>query len=124
MSGTPFYSAALSAILYAKTDRTAGPKIYSFEMRSTYIRGKASEWQVPCILHDEIEQDNGTVQARDVVFDYQHLMSLVESGKQFTYIEDSQQWEVYATDFIWSPQERSIDTGWQGVFTIYFREVR
>ena len=124
LSGMPFQSAGLLATLYAKADRTAGPKVYSYEMRSTYIRGKASEWQVPCILHDEIEQDNGTVQARDVVSDYQHLMNLVETGKQFTYIEDSQQWEVYATDFIWSPHERSIDTGWQGVFTIYFREVR
>jgi hypothetical protein len=88
------------------------------------VRGKASEWQVPCILHDEIEMDNGTVQGRDVIGDFQHLLSLVETGRRFLYIEEGQQWTVYATDFIWSPQERSQSSGWQGVFTIYFREVR
>ncbi len=124
MSGVPFYSAALHADLAPSPDRLNTPHVYSVEMRSTYVRGKASEWQVPCILHDEIEQDNGAVQGRDVIADYTHLMSLVESGRQFTYIEDGQKWTVYATDFVWSPQERSQTAGWQGVFTIYFREVR
>ena len=124
MSGFPFYSASLTAVLRSSTDKTQTPEVYSIEMRSTYVRGKSSEWQVPCILHDEVEQDNGAVQQRDVVVDYQHLLGLVESGRQFVYVEDEQQWEVYATDFIWSPQERSVVSGWQGVFTLYFREVR
>ena len=124
LSGAAFYSVALHTYLRPDSGLTATPKVYSIEMRATYIRGKASEWQVPCILHDEVEQDNGTVQGRDVVSDFDHLMSLVETGRQFVYVEDEQQWTVYATDFIWSPEERSQTSGWQGVFTIYFREVR
>lgn len=124
MTGFPFYSAGLFAALRSSADKLQTPEVYSVEMRSTYVRGKSSEWQVPCILHDEVEQDNGAVQQRDVVYDYQHLLWLVESGRQFLYVEDEQQWEVYATDFIWSPQERSVVSGWQGVFTLYFREVR
>lgn len=124
MTGATFYSAQLRAELEPNDDATATPKIYSTEIRCTYIRGKASEWQVPCILHDEIEMDNGTVIGRDVLDDYRHLLFLVESGQQFHYVEDGKEWTVYATDFIWSPQERSQTAGWQGVFTIYFREVR
>lgn len=124
LSGEQFYSAALHAHLEPNLAKDKTPKVYSVEMRATYVRGKASEWQLPCILHDEIEMDNGATQGRDVIADFQHLLSLVETGKTFQYIEDGQQWSVYATDFIWSPHERSETAGWQGVFTIYFREVR
>jgi hypothetical protein len=124
LNGVSFYGIALHATMEPNPTKTATPKVYSTELRSTYVRGKASEWQVPCILHDEIEMDNGTVQGRDVIGDFQHLLSLVETGRRFLYIEEGQQWTVYATDFIWSPQERSQSSGWQGVFTIYFREVR
>ena len=124
MTGATFYSANLRAELNPSPDSLNTPKVYSVEMRSTYIRGKSTEWQVPCILHDAVEMDNGTVESRNVLEDYEHLLYLVETGQQFHYVEDGSRWTVYATDFIWSPQERSQSTGWQGVFTIYFREVR
>ena len=119
-----FGSAGLVTTLSANTDRSKTPLVYGVEMRATYVRGKASEWQVPCILHDTIEMDNGTVQDRDIVADFEHLFDLYETGRTFIYREDDRQWQVYATDFIWSPHERSIASGWQGVYTIYFREVR
>ena len=124
MSGVTFNTATLVCRLTPNAANTATPKIYGLELRSTYARGKASEWQVPCILHDEIEMDNGTVIARDVIEDYDHLMSLYESGRAFQYVEDGRVWTVNATDFIWSPQERSVRSGWQGVYTLYFREIR
>ena len=124
LGGFPFQSVSLVGYLNPNPDRTATPRVYAVEMRTTYARGKASEWQVPCILHDEIEMDNGAVLARNVVDDYEHLMSLYESGRPFVYSEDDRQWTVNATDFIWSPQERSVRSGWQGVFTLYFREIR
>ncbi len=122
--GVTFNSASLGVTIESGGQQTQTPVLYGLELRATYVRGIASEWQVPCILSDDIERDNGTVQARDVIEDFDHLLSLVETGKQFVYIEDGRQWGVYATDFIWSPQERSAYSGWQGVFTIYFREVR
>lgn len=119
-----FNSAAIAVTMQPSADKRSSPHIYGLELRATYIRGAASEWQVPVILSDSIELDNGSVQSRDVVNDFEHLLGLVQSGKQFVYIEDDRRWGVYATDFIWSPQERSVHQGWQGVFTIYFREVR
>ncbi len=124
LSGQRFNTVALQVTLESETDNTSTPIIYSVELRATYVRGKASEWQVPCLLSDEYEQDNGATQGRDVVSDFNHLMGLVETGRQFIYSEDGLLWNVYATDFIWSPHERSVILGWQGVFTIYFREVR
>ena len=124
LSGRVFSSVALQVTLGPSTDRLKTPGVYSAELRATYVRGAASEWQVPCILHDEYEQDNGAVQGRDVIADFNHLIDLVQTGRQFLYTEEGNQWHVYATDFIWSPQERSVINGWQGVFTIYFREVR
>lgn len=124
LSGRAFSSVALQITMGPDPTALKTPALYSTELRATYIRGAASEWQVPCILHDEYEQDNGTVQGRDVIADFNHLIHLVQTGRQFLYIEEGNQWWVYATDFIWSPQERSVISGWQGVFTIYFREVR
>jgi hypothetical protein len=122
--GVTFNSTAVSFTMTPSPDRTKTPRIYGMELRATYVRGAASEWQVPIILSDSIQLDNGTEQSRDVVTDFEHLLGLVQTGKQFAYVEDGRQWGVYATDFIWSPQERSTVQGWQGVFTIYFREVR
>lgn len=124
LSGYPFDSVALQGTLTANPANTNTPKAFAVELRATYARGKASEWQVPCILHDEVEMDNGAVVALNVVDDYDHLMSLYESGRPFLYVEDGRQWTVNATDFVWSPQERSTRSGWQGVFTLYFREIR
>ena len=124
LSGRRFNSLGLQVRLVSEADHTTSPVVFSAELRATYVRGKASEWQVPCILSDQYEMDNGAVQARSVVEDFNHLMGLVETGRPFQYLEDGMMWSVYATDFIWSPQERSVVRGWQGVFTIYFREVR
>ena len=124
LSGRAFSSVALKITVHPDPTGLKTPALYSAELRATYIRGAASEWQVPCILHDEYEQDNGAVQGRDVIADFNHLIDLVQTGRQFLYTEEGNQWHVYATDFIWSPQERSAISGWQGVFTIYFREVR
>ena len=124
LNSAVFNNATLVGVIKTCLARDCTPVVTGAELRASYVRGTASEWQVPCILHDEIEQDNGTVQARDVIDDFEHLLSLVQSGRHFVYTEDDQRWSVYATDFIWSPHERSVSKGWQGVFTIYFREVR
>lgn len=128
MGGQKFGSVHFHGLITSNLTPTGGkraePVIVGMETRATYERGMASEWQVPCILSDEYERDNGAVEQRDVVDDFTHLIRLVQNSQVFTYREDERSWQVYATEFVWTPQERSERAGWQGVFTIAFREIR
>ena len=108
-----------------RLDATTGPVVKSVEARATYVRGKATEWRVPLILHDEIELYDGQRESRNIINDYEYLVSLVESGRPFVYSEGEQSWTVFATGFLWSPTTlSSVAEGWQGVFTLIFREVK
>jgi hypothetical protein len=128
LSGSEFGSIRLQGIIEPPKmpveNLTSTPVLLGVELRATYQRGMASEWQVPCMLRDEVETDTGSVEVRDVVDDYLHLIRLVQEGRIFTYAEGFREWQVYATDFAWVPSGRSAYNGWQGTFTLVFREIK
>lgn len=124
MAGATFATMQATTEL-RRLDATTGPVVKSVEARATYVRGKATEWRVPLILHDEIELYDGQRESRNIINDYEYLVSLVESGRPFVYSEGEQSWTVFATGFLWSPTTlSSVAEGWQGVFTLIFREVK
>lgn len=124
MSGQQF-SVMQAGIELMQDTTTTGPTVKEIEGRSTYIRGKAAEWRVPLILRDAIELYDGQIESRDVWDDYDFLIDLYQTGRPFTYTEGSKSWTVFTTGFIWTPTEPSEpEHGFQGVFTLVFREVK
>jgi len=124
MSGQQF-SVMQAGVELTRDTATTGPTVKEIEGRSTYIRGKAAEWRVPLLIRDAIELYDSQVESRDVTDDYEFLIGLYQSGRPFTYSEGDLSWRVFTTGFIWTPTEPSYSkSGWQGVFTLVFREVK
>jgi len=124
MSGQQF-SVMQAGVELMRDTATTGPTVKEIEGRSTYIRGKAAEWRVPLLIRDAIELYDSQVESRDVTDDYEFLIDLYQSGRPFTYSEGDLSWRVFTTGFIWTPTEPSHSkSGWQGVFTLVFREVK
>lgn len=104
-------------------DLTLGPVFTRWELRAVAVKGRASRWTIPIINHESIEID-GIPYNRDVLAEYDKLMSMVESGKIFILQESGRSYRVQVKDFIWQPQKLTGNgRAWQGLFTITVQEV-
>lgn len=104
-------------------NNAVGPIMTRWEMRSVAVRGQSSRWELPIMLHDEIEIDS-VKYVRDVNRDFDALMSLVESGIIFVFQESGRSYQTVARDFVWQAEKLSSNgRGWQGVYTLVVEEV-
>lgn len=111
-------------LLRSETDATQGPVPTRWEFRAFPVKGKASRWDVPVILADEVDI-NGMIEARNPVNDKNALVGLIQNGTVFQYQESGQSYQVLARDFIWQPERLSTTgNGWQGTFLIVLEEVQ
>lgn len=102
---------------------SVGPTFTRWELRAVAVKGRASRWTIPIVNHENIEIDNISYN-RDVLAEYDKLMSLVESGRLFVLQESGRSYQVQAKDFMWQPQKlTSNGRAWQGVFTLVVQEV-
>jgi hypothetical protein len=104
-------------------DNANGPRLTRIELRSTPVKGRASRWEVPVIIADEIEI-NGAKEVCNVVEEKNRLLDLVQTGKVFLYQESGQSYQVLARDFVWQAESLSMaGNGWQGTFLLVMEEV-
>lgn len=104
-------------------DNTKGPIPTRWELRAFPVKGKASRWEVPLIIADEVDI-NGMVQARRPTDDKNRLVDLIQNGGVFQYQESGQSYQVLAREFLWLPERLSTTgNGWQGTFLIVLEEV-
>jgi hypothetical protein len=105
------------------SDHTLGPTFTRWELRAVAVKGRASRWTIPIVNHESIEI-NDIIYNRDVLAEYDKLMSLIESGRLFILQESGRSYRVQAKDFVWQPQKLTNNgKAWQGVFTIIVQEV-
>jgi hypothetical protein len=104
-------------------DNTLGPALTRMEVRALPVPGRATQWTIPVMLFETENLDTST-QSRDVAEDYDLLVGLVETRREFVYREGTRTWNLHATDFVWMPrkQTQSGDT-YQGTFILTAREV-
>lgn len=104
-------------------DTTTGPTFTRWELRAVAVKGRASRWTIPIVNHESIDIDEISYN-RDVLSEYDKLMSLVESGRLFVLQESGRSYQVQAKDFLWQPQKLTENgKAWQGVFTLIVQEV-
>jgi hypothetical protein len=88
------------------------------------IPGQATEWRIPLMVFDQMDYNNVTT-ARNVVSDYDFLMGLVQTRRQFVYREADRRWLLHALDFVWQPERLTADgRTFQGTFLLIARELR
>ena len=105
------------------TDYSKAPSPTRWELRAFPVKGKASRWEVPLIIADDVDI-NGMSRVRNPVEDKNRLVDLIQSGKVFQYQESGQSYQVLARDFLWQPERlSSTGNGWQGTFLIVLEEV-
>jgi hypothetical protein len=108
----------------ATEDHTEGPRLTRLEFRAIPVTGRASEWRVPLLVHDDITYDNVSA-GRDVISDFDMLMELVESRREFDYREGTRLYRVHAVDFLWVPHHLTYDgDAYNGTYLIVLREIR
>jgi len=104
-------------------DPTKGPIPTRWELRAFPVKGKASRWDVPVILADEVDI-NGISEVRNPTADKNALLGLIEQGTVFQYQESGQSYQVLARDFVWQPERLSTTgNGWQGTLLMVLEEV-
>lgn len=100
-----------------------GPIPTRWELRAFPVKGRASRWDVPVILADEVDI-NGMIEARNPVEDKNALIALLEQGSVFQYQESGQAYQVLAREFLWQPERLSTTgNGWQGTLLLVLEEV-
>ena len=100
-----------------------GPIPTRWELRAFPVKGKASRWDVPVILADEVDI-NGMIEARNPVADKNALLALIEQGTVFQYQESGQAYQVLAREFLWQPERlSSTGNGWSGTLLLVLEEV-
>jgi len=105
-------------------DNTKGPIPTRWEIRAFPVKGRASRWDVPVILADEVDI-NGMAEIRNPVTDKNNLIALLQNGAVFTYQESGQAYQVMAREFIWQPERlSSTGNGWQGTLLMVLEEVQ
>jgi hypothetical protein len=105
-------------------DTTSGPIFTRFEMRAIPVKGQASRWTLPIQNFETLEID-GVIYNRDVLVQFNNLVSLAQSGQIFTLQEAGNAYQVHAKDFLWQPEKLSSNKqGWQGLFTMIVEEVQ
>lgn len=122
--GTKFSRVNLRMVMVrCPVDNTKGPIPTRWELRAFPVKGKASRWDVPLILADEVDI-NGIIRSRKPTDDKNHLVGLIQNGTVFQYQESGQSYQVLARDFLWQPERLSTTgNGWQGTFLITLEEV-
>ena len=105
-------------------DNTKAPIPTRWELRAFPVKGKASRWDVPVILADDVDIQ-GVVEARDPNADKNALVNLVQNGVVFQYQESGQSYQVLAREFVWQPERLSTTgNGWQGTMLMVLEEVQ
>lgn len=124
LAGTKFSRVNLRFVmLRSSVDNTKGPIPTRWEFRAFPVKGKASRWDVPLIIADDVDI-NGMIESRNPTADKNALLSLIQDGTVFQYQESGQSYQVLARDFIWQPERLSTTgNGWQGTFLIVLEEV-
>lgn len=103
-------------------DHTRGPRVSRLEFRAVNVPGRATEWQIPLLLHDDLNYSN-IERTTDVRESYDFLMELVQTRRPFVYREGDRQWRLHATDFLWRPYKMNGEgTTYQGTFILVARE--
>lgn len=124
LGGVRFEGLVVEYALEATTDRLGTPRLTRMEFRSVPVVGRAHEWQVPVIITEEQDYLNVTT-GRDLREDVEHLISLVETGRLFTYREGGQEHECYSPGYEWFPMMMSSDgRDWQGTMILRIRSIR
>jgi hypothetical protein len=105
-------------------DPTLGPRITRTEFRAVNVPGRATEWRIPLFVHEDTHYRNAE-KTRDVVSDYDFLLSLVQSRKEFIYREGDRFWRLHAFDFTWVPYRLTSDAKtYQGTMLLTCREIQ
>ena len=105
-------------------DNTKGPIPTRWEIRAFPVKGRASRWDVPVIIADEVDI-SGITEIRNPVTDKNNLIALLQNGSVFTYQESGQAYQVMARDFLWTPERlSSVGNGWQGTLLMVLEEVQ
>ena len=105
-------------------DNTKGPIPTRWEFRAFPVKGKASHWEVPVILADDVDI-NGVIEARNPLSDKNSLVGLVQNGTVFQFQESGQSYTVLAREFLWQPERLSTTgNGWQGTMLMVLEEVQ
>lgn len=104
------------------TNHERGPRVSRLEFRAVNVPGRATEWQIPLLLHDDLNYSN-IERTFDVRESYDFLMELVQTRRPFVYREGERQWRLHATDFLWRPYKMNGEgTTYQGTFILVARE--
>ena len=124
LAGTKFSRVNLRFVmLRCPLNNAKGPIPTRWEFRAFAVKGKASRWDVPLIIADDVDI-NGMIESRNPIADKNALLSLIQDGTVFQYQESGQSYQVLARDFIWQPERLSTTgNGWQGTFLIVLEEV-
>jgi hypothetical protein len=124
LAGTKFSRVNLRFVmLRCSLNNAKGPIPTRWEFRAFAVKGKASRWDVPLIIADDVDI-NGMIESRNPTADKNALLSLIQDGTVFQYQESGQSYQVLARDFIWQPERLSTTgNGWQGTFLIVLEEV-
>jgi hypothetical protein len=123
LSGTLFSRVNLRFVFTrCSSDATKGPIPTRWEFRAFPVRGKASRWEVPVILADDVDI-NGMIETRDPVADKNTLLGLVQNGTVFQFQESGQSYQVIGREFLWQPERLSTTgNGWQGTLLMVLEE--
>lgn len=105
-------------------NHTVGPTVNRMEFRALNIPGRATQFVLPLMLFDSIEVEGSEIPRR-VEEDHQFLMDLVETRRAFTYREGNLVWTLYATDFLWLPEQKTLDgRTYQGLYVMTAKEFK
>lgn len=100
-----------------------GPTVTRTEMRALVVPGRATQWQIPLLVEDEIETQY-TSEARSVVEDYEYLMDLVTARRPVTLRVGDRVIEGHAVDFTWFPTRTSARERFeQGTYVLTVKEI-
>lgn len=120
---TKFSNTSLRVNLTASDDGLVSPVVTRLELRAMNIPGAATEWMIP-LLVAETTVGNGVTAGRNVVSDYDFLVDLARSRRQFVYREGARTWNLYATDFTWYARKTTADgTAFEGTMVLVAREI-
>jgi hypothetical protein len=124
LNGTKFSRVNMRLVMTRCTvNNSKGPMPTRWEIRAFPVKGRASRWNVPVIIADDVDI-NGIMQSRNPVDDKNSLLGLIQDGTVFQYQESGQSYQVLARDFQWLPERLSTTgNGWQGTMLMVLEEV-
>lgn len=104
-------------------DHFTGPAVTRAEVRALVVPGRATKWQVPLLISDQIENQYVS-EARSVVEDYEYLMDLVTGRRPVTLRIGDRTVEGHAVDFAWFPHHPSARERFeQGTYVLTIKEI-